>query len=294
VKPNYPDSLTIQQYLEGKLDPDVAHQLERQALDDPFLGDALEGYSAYKDPAADLSILQRQLHERIVHMQENKKVFDLSWQRLSVAAAAAVMFVSAGILFWMNSQRRPEQLASQSQQPVEVNVIDRDSVEAVIRSGDQSVAASSKNQETGTGKPSVSAYKPSDPITKKAVISPEAQEAIEANQMKPSDIQAESIASASASPAARQANLAKSGWPPYREYLEHNTRKFKSDPVLTGSVLLSLKIDASGKVTGVRVVQGLNEAYDREAIRIVKNGPEWPSTATGRSQEVQLEVNFGQ
>jgi TonB family protein len=315
VKTNYPDSLTIQQYLEGKLDPEVAHQLEKQALDDPFLWEALEGYSTHRDPAADLSILQRQLHERIVHMQENKKVFDLSWQRLSVAAAAAVMFVSAGILFWMNSHRAPEQLASQSQKPVEVNVIDRDSVEAVISSKEEPVIASLEKKEADLSRTTVSEYKPANPVEKKAIISPKAEEAVAANQeIAPvADLQASTIASASAPAAARQAkagrledgsaslnevvvsrynNPPKSGWPAYREYLEVSTKKFKTEPPLSGSVLLFFQVNPDGKLTNIRVVRSLSEAYDKEAVRIVRNGSEWTPPSDGKAYEGRIEVAF--
>ena len=226
VKSKIPDSFTIQKYLEGKLDTELAHQLEKQALDDPFLWEALEGYSVYRDPAADLSILQRQLHERIVHLQENKKVFDLSWQRLSVAAAAAVMFVTAGILFWMNSQKSPQQLASQSQKPVEVSVIDRDSVELVIRTKNNSV------------------------------------------------------------------NAPKSGWLPYREYLDQNTKKFVPTLRLSGSVLVSFKVGSDGKLSDIKVFKGLSQTYDREAMRIIRNGPDWTPPADGKPYETQFEVIF--
>lgn len=250
MKNNYPDSLTIQQYLEGKLDPDMAHQLERQALDDPFLWEALEGYSVYRDPAADLSILQRQLHERIVHSQENKKVFDLTWQRLSVAAAAAVMFVSAGILFWMITPKLPERLASQSQQPVEVNVIDRDSVESVIKNNDENVIASQKGKGANLGQ------------SEATVV------------------------------ATRVNNAPKSGWQSYREYLKLNTTKFASDPSLEGSVLLSFQIGSDGKPTNIKVKKGLNEAYNLEAIRILRNGSDWSTASDGRTYQSRLEISF--
>lgn len=241
MKNNYPDSLTIQQYLEGKLDPEVAHQLEKQALEDPFLWDALEGYSTYRDPSADLSILQRQLHERIVHLQENKKVFDLSWQRLSVAAAAAVMFISAGILFWMNSQQAPELLASQSQKPVEVNVIDRDSVKAVISTTDRPELASLNQKDAR----------------------------VNASQ-----------------------NAPVSGWQKYREYLELNTLKFSPESRLNGSVLLSFQVGTDGKPSNIRVVKGINEAYDKEAVRLLKTGSRWTAAPDGETYEGRIEVNF--
>ncbi len=315
MKTNYPDSLTIQQYLEGKLDPEVMHQLEKQALDDPFLWDALEGYATYKDPAADLSILQRQLHERIVHLQENKKVFDLSWQRLSVAAAAAVMFVSAGILFWMNSPKPDDRLASQINKPVEVSVIDRDSVEAVIKAKDEPVIASLEKEGTLTDKPTLSTYKPDNPVARKTVISPKAESAIAAKQdiAIGSETETKTMARASAPLAARQAKTPergsdagalnevvvqgystqpKSGWPVYREYLSVNARKFKSEPALQGSVLLSFEISSTGKPSNIKVVKGLNRAYDMEAIRIVKEGSEWVPSPDGKKIDSRIEVNF--
>lgn len=260
MKTNYPDSLTIQQYLEGKLDPELAHQLEKQALDDPFLWDALEGYSVYRDPAADLSFLQRQLHERIVHLQENKKVFDLTWQRLSVAAAAAVMFISAGILFWMNSQNSPERLASQTQQPVEVNVIDRDSGESVIRNKDEPVIVSAKSTASDVRQAKVARIG-DDRGSLNEVVS-------------------------------GYNNAPKSGWQSYREYLDMNTGKFKAEPGFGGSVILTFQVGADGKLANIKVIKGLNEAYNKEAIRIVRNGSDWTPAPDGRAYESRLEVSF--
>jgi len=313
VKTNTPDSLTIQQYLDGKLDPEMAHQLEKQALVDPFLWDALEGYSTYRDPAADLSILQKQLHERIVHLQENKKVFDLTWQRLSVAAAAAVMFVSAGILFWMNTQKSPEKLASQSQKPVEVHVIDRDSVEAATNSNNAPVIASLKKKEVGISIPPISEYRPTPSGVKE--VSPKAVEVAAANQeVSPvAEMEGQSMSAASARVNARQAKAArneennsalneaivpgyskppKSGWLAYRDYIDFQTNKFKTDPVLRGSVLLSFQVTTDGKLTNVKVIKGLNEAYDNEAVRIIRNGSEWTPPTDGNAYEARVEVNF--
>ncbi|MDF3077161.1 MAG: hypothetical protein K0S09_1050 [Sphingobacteriaceae bacterium] len=96
----------IQQYLDGQLDPKQMHELEKHALEDPFLADALEGFANIHNPVSHLSILQRQLEERIAIKHENKNLFNFTWQRLSVAATAGLMFIAACILFWMNSHKR--------------------------------------------------------------------------------------------------------------------------------------------------------------------------------------------
>lgn len=309
METKYPDALTIQQYLEGKLDPEVMHQLEKQALDDPFLWDALEGYSVYRDPAADLSLLQRQLHERIVHLQENKKVFDLSWQRLSVAAAAAVMFVSAGILFWMNSPKPDDRLASESNTAVEVNVIDKDSIETVIRAKEQPLVASLDDGKSVPAHPEVSAHEPAGPEQPRAVLSAPGESKTKRQGAPEGEAVAPTISySASARTVARpeeeigvsgrsgdvMINNArpKSGWDAYKKYIRFNTGKFKEVPALSGEVLLSFEIDASGKPLNIKVIKGLSEAYNREAIRIVKDGSSWVPSSEEQNTPVQITLNF--
>ena len=226
---NSPDSLLIQQYLEGKLDPEKMHQLEKQALDDQFLWDALEGYTNIADPGADLSILQRQLHERIVHLQENKKVFDLTWQRLSIAAAAAVLFISAGILFWMNSNQRVEKLDSSSRQ-VNVTLMDTDSIVSIV--------------------------KPAESAVKESVVQPV------------------------------------TGWDIYRKYLEENIRVPENEPKLSGSVYLSFEINSDGRPMNFNILNSLSNSYDAEAIRLIREGPDWKSEVGSIIKTGRVEVKF--
>lgn len=54
----------IERYRNGDMLPEEAHALERAALDDPFLSDAVDGYKYTKTPAADVAQLRRQLQTR--------------------------------------------------------------------------------------------------------------------------------------------------------------------------------------------------------------------------------------
>ena len=135
MKSNWPDHIIIEQYLQGTLEKERMHEVEKRALEDPFLADALEGYHLIAKPDHGLSILQRQLHKRIMLQQENKKVFDLSWQRLSVAAAAAVMFISACVLFWMNSQVSTNRQQTSSLKQIEIVIDPADSLSYNIAEG---------------------------------------------------------------------------------------------------------------------------------------------------------------
>ncbi len=49
-----------------------------------------------------------------------------------------------------------------------------------------------------------------------------------------------------------------------------------------GSVLLRLAIDASGKLTGVEVVNGAGNGFDEEAVQAVKRSTFAPAVQNGR------------
>lgn len=145
--------ITIQQYLDGELDKEAMHELEKRALDDPFLADALDGYAHINKPATkQLSLLQTQLEERIAQQQENKNVFNFSWQRLSIAAAAGLLFVSASILFWIKGQKAGDQIALNPKQ-VEVTLSPVDSLRAAdssqeaVVSPDEKISVPERNKE---------------------------------------------------------------------------------------------------------------------------------------------------
>jgi len=80
--------LQIRKYLNGELDAKAMHQLERQAQDDPFLMDALEGYgSAKADQQKHLDELSARLKNRI----EPKKGRIIPFRFLSIAASVLVV-----------------------------------------------------------------------------------------------------------------------------------------------------------------------------------------------------------
>lgn len=104
----------LEDYLDGKLDAKTMNRVEREALEDPFVAEALAGLSASpKRSLQSISLLQKQLQERIAGQQESKKTKVITWQRLSIAATAAVMFIAVSIVFWMKETAHQNQLAKQ-------------------------------------------------------------------------------------------------------------------------------------------------------------------------------------
>lgn len=89
----------IHNYINGLMSGEEMHSLEREALDDPFLQDAIEGYALQNGvDAKKLSLLQKRLTTRVAQSGINRDTRFYGWQRLAIGATAAVMFVTACIL----------------------------------------------------------------------------------------------------------------------------------------------------------------------------------------------------
>ncbi len=86
----------IEQYLAGNLLPQQMHAMEKAALDDPFLAEAMEGYEAVKDKEWNnqLVALRKELSSKgatakVIPLHKSKN----NWWK----AAAAVLIIGAGI-----------------------------------------------------------------------------------------------------------------------------------------------------------------------------------------------------
>ena len=85
----------IEKYWKGNLNSTEMHAMEKAAMDDPFLADALEGY---KDASlADLDSLKQRLDKRVSAVVPilNLKLKQSTWVR---AAAAVIIIVGVGLL----------------------------------------------------------------------------------------------------------------------------------------------------------------------------------------------------
>jgi hypothetical protein len=290
----------IRAYLEGKLDHKDMHRLEKQALTDPFLWEALEGYTHTSNPGTELSILQRQLHERIVHLQENKKVFDFTWQRLSVAASASVLFIAAGILFWMNVNRS----GPTAEKQVQVALIDRDSLKTEIQGSSSRPVIREKEYPVSSDETRIAAYRSPSGANKEPEVNTappsvnneitSAGTSIQANKprIQEQGSVSRSLASSEGISASEQAVQPVPGWDIYRKYMEDNIRKPANDPKVSGSVLLSFELDDKGKPVNFHILKGLTEACDAEAIRLIKDGPAWKTRVGSKINTGRIEVRF--
>ncbi|KQR71972.1 carboxypeptidase-like regulatory domain-containing protein [Pedobacter sp. Leaf176] len=113
----------LEDYLDGKLDAKGMHFVERQALDDPFVAEALEGLRQSPKRKQTLSILQRQLYDRVSKKPIKRRMWGITTQRLSIAATATVAFIAVSILFFMReTNRKNAEIASRKSKGIIVNL----------------------------------------------------------------------------------------------------------------------------------------------------------------------------
>jgi mRNA-degrading endonuclease toxin of MazEF toxin-antitoxin module len=98
----------IERYRRGELSPAEMHRLEKKALSDPFLADALEGAESVN--AENFSADVRDLREGRIASRKTKMARLSSWR---IAASVAFILISVGVLYTLLKRKEPVTLAKQ-------------------------------------------------------------------------------------------------------------------------------------------------------------------------------------
>lgn len=92
----------IHNYINGLMSQEEMYALEREALNDPFLQDAIDGYNLQEGvDVKQLSLLQQRLTSRVNQQATLKNQRFYSWQRLAIGMTAGVLFVTVCTLLLM-------------------------------------------------------------------------------------------------------------------------------------------------------------------------------------------------
>ena len=107
------NAATIEKYLAGELSPAEMHALEKAALDDPFLADAIEGISHglqnKSSLSTDVNELRQRLKQRIAD-RGSRKMISISYKNWWQIAAIFATFLFCGIAAYyiVNNNRNSE------------------------------------------------------------------------------------------------------------------------------------------------------------------------------------------
>ena len=76
----------------------------------------------------------------------------------------------------------------------------------------------------------------------------------------------------------------------YRDYIEKNRKKLTDADYNNqhGKVILMFKVDEQGHPADIAILRSLCQAADQEAVRLLRNGPEW----TASDHNARLEITF--
>lgn len=99
----------FERYHSGKMTEAEMHALEKAALDDPFLEDALEGYAYTKTPVADITAIKEKLWPQEEDVKTPVVWFrQKAFRQLMKAAAILIIFGGLGWLLWNNTGDKKE------------------------------------------------------------------------------------------------------------------------------------------------------------------------------------------
>ncbi|MBA4198214.1 MAG: hypothetical protein C0459_11740 [Chitinophaga sp.] len=144
----------IERYLQGKMNATEMHEMEKAALTDAFLADAIEGYAAIQSAEANKRL--HQIEAAILGNQEKAKVVAMPviakknyWR---IAASVIALIGIGGITFLLLNRKPEEQTLTKTaiNQPKE-NIVDKNN-SSVLKPNSTVVAANKKPAAINNGK----------------------------------------------------------------------------------------------------------------------------------------------
>jgi outer membrane biosynthesis protein TonB len=343
----------IQRYINGQMSAIEMHALESAAMEDPFLADAIEGYTenqllGQRGTADDLEALQQRLASRIKSLDQKEVIplYTKSWLKV----AAIILFAAgAGTLAYYisNSSRQYESiiLKNQVQEPnADINdtshgIISEsmDTTSIAKNDPEKNVTVLLKSRKKITDKsessePSLSLKKPvpapdltkdedraktvEDPISLPlaAPIAKANERDTEAGKSavimgygsmkKKSDTNTAGMNEVAASrmiqsripgvqikPAVIQEAMPVNGLAAFNRYIETNKKIPADSGNIHGAVTVSFFVSESGILTDYKIETSVSTQTDREALRLIKEGPPW-KVLHNKKAKATVTINF--
>lgn len=79
------------------------------------------------------------------------------------------------------------------------------------------------------------------------------------------------------------------GWSNFKKYLKENAISHDGK---TGVVKLSMMIAPNGTISDIKILKGLSNATDQQAIDLINDGPSWVGSTSGKTEKVRLRIKF--
>ena len=299
-KPYQYSAEDIRRYQEGQMSASEMHAIERASLDDPFLADAMEGFETATPSMmqSDMDNLRQRLQQKVTPA----KVIPMQPQRPWMAIAAASVILLGLAITLLNTERQPENpVIAQVEKPASTQPAPAAQADSAVALATTPAASTAKTPEPQKdSKPDLSGSvagvitTPATDSIKNQIASaseskankPAAlEETVENNKIdKETTARMKAVVPAAAPAQEKAKKFANSGriytepsdgWSAWEVYVLNNLRKPK-DPVIHGNVVVSFTVNPdTGKPYELKIDKSLHPLYDKEAIRLIKEGPGW-------------------
>ncbi len=355
----------IQQYLQGKLSSTQMHEIEKEALNDPFLADVIEGMTKGLDHyEEDVELLKNKLFKK-----KSKKNTIIAW----TAAASFIVLVTAAVFLFppksgnikqtvakktvvqfekeeQNNDKNilidsaiadtpvntssaaasPEAIHKKEERsrsttmttkeltdarplPLPSSVINKEDVqEKTVETKNENKSTTASENSHAPENQSVQPH--TESVEKK--LNARANKSIKADNNKEYEIALqdsvvfdEIVVNGYSSETKKNTKKSKestldfrtgarpvyakpiTGWNNYEKYIKQNKRIDNTDALIHGTVILSVFIDQDGDMSNFIIEKSLSPFYDKEAIRLIKDGPKWKSRKKG-SEKITVYLEF--
>ena len=292
--------MSLENYIKGERYGEKAYELEREAMRDSFLQDAIDGYDLEDDYSTPhLKKLKKQIKKRTGKNYRNLQLWSI--------VACVLIIIGFSIFFFLydssnkdeentafvnihptepvaNTARVPNnsdnhditQEIDANNQPADLlpgkertpvqqdNRINSDEIQRIVRNQMRDEGSTYSGNERNT-------Y---------TLSNSEIQEILTTYVQR--DTKAPNVADQTPKPVA--------GNQAYNDYISNNRRTLAGDVYEKqhGKVILLFKVNEDGRPSDISILRSLNQAADREAVRLLQNGPNW----TASNKNTYLEIDF--
>lgn len=272
-------------YIKGQRKGKEANHIERESMRDPFLADAIDGLDSVNDDhAARIAEIQTTFKNRI--RKEPSRIHHLHIVWRTAAAVAAILFVFGGYLLIDSNKTKLYAQQNKDATPIEIFVPESfyEQNEVLI---EESNIALVQNY-----KPNIDNFRVNEILN--STISKDEFETLKQEMMKngqtPLDIYSpdEDNSPVVASTTGKPEPVI--GWDRYKAYLRTAKKRPTDDACYDahGKVAVDFNVDDSGKPYNMEVPYSLCGTSDKEAVRLVKEGPKW----TTGTEKVRVIIEF--
>ena len=304
--------MSLRGYIKGERYGKDARQLEREAMDDPFLQDAIEGYDQSNNHSAsyDLKKLKRQINKRT---RDN-----FYYTQLLSIAACVLIIICLSVFFFVYDSDRTGMYENENTAYIENRVdnkssaIHMDQVDAKkenqIDTEKENIEAINQQEDLFAEKEPVMVqqrlerksdensrnywdYQPIDEVRDYADI----RDYADVGDYTVSENEVQAILSEYHRDRKETNNLNQSSNPvggkkAYDDYIKNNLENLSDNACAEqhGKVILLFKVNEKGRPVDISILRSVCRAVDREAIQLLQNGPDW----TAGDNFTQLEIVF--